>query len=803
MADPIVVVALALFASAALALAPITTALSVAASVALLREHARRSVIGLAIGALIVGGLRARAELDRASTIHRRATELLTPPARCEGEGVVVSSAVVMRGPEGAAKRRADPTATDPPAQARVEIEIDAGSCGGRKLEAPLRARVYGAPEELTRGDRVELLLDLAPVHLFLNEGLVDPRPSIARSGVAASGGAIEIRILRRSRSLRAFIDRARAHVRQRIEASFHPEAVALGRALVLGETDLDPADDEAFRQSGLSHLLAVSGTHLVIAVAGFAAALHALLIRITAISARVEAGRIAAAFAIPASWAYADFAGGSGSAIRAAAMLSVAMLARALGRRANAVRSFAWSLLILAAIDPLLACDVSFALSAAATAGLTVLQRPIAGAIVRGPLLVQKLLTAVATTLSAMIGCTPILTLLSPTLPLLGIAANLVAAPLGELAALPICLGHAILWWAPPAERGAALIGSGALLGVRTIARLCTETGAVLPIPRPTAAALATIAVASVAAWAAPSRAKRIGALLTGALGWLACEIGAARAGAPRGVLRISVLDVGQGDAALIDLPDGSAMLVDGGGFVGSPVDTGARVILPFLRARRRSRVDVVVLSHPHPDHFGGLASTLPAIEVGELWDSGQGEDQGAGPTYAGLLAGARARGVSVRRPTTLCGPARQIGGATVEVLAPCPTYAPDAGANDNSLVVRITYGGRSALLVGDAEHAEEALLVRLGAPRIQADFLKVGHHGSRTSTSPAFLAAVSPSFATISSGVRNRFGHPHPVALATLEARGVTIARTDRGGEIVWETDGEAIRTSRPAAD
>jgi competence protein ComEC len=270
-----------------------------------------------------------------------------------------------------------------------------------------------------------------------------------------------------------------------------------------------------------------------------------------------------------------------------------------------------------------------------------------------------------------------------------------------------------------------------------------------------------------------------------------------------PAGALRVTVLDVGQGDAALIDLPDGSAMLVDGGGFVGSPVDTGARVILPFLRARRRSRVDVVVLSHPHPDHFGGLASTLPAIEVGELWDSGQGEDQGAGPTYAGLLAGARARGVSVRRPTTLCGPARQIGGATVEVLAPCPTYAPDAGANDNSLVVRITYGGRSALLVGDAEHAEEALLVRLGALRIQADFLKVGHHGSRTSTSPAFLAAVSPSFATISSGVRNRFGHPHPVALATLEARGVAIARTDRGGEIVLETDGEAIRTSRPAAD
>src|SRR5262249_27428607 len=172
-----------------------------------------------------------------------------------------------------------------------------------------------------------------------------------------------------------------------------------------------------------------------------------------------------------------------------------------ALGRRPRPVRAFAWSLLVLAVIDPLLACDVSFTLSTAATAGLTVLQRPIAAVIVRGPWALKKLLGAVATTLSAMLGCTPTLTLLSPPLPILGIAANLVAAPLGELAALPICLAHAILWWAPPVEHGAALVGSGALLGVRAIARLTTETGAGLPIPPPPPAAPPAIAVALCAA--------------------------------------------------------------------------------------------------------------------------------------------------------------------------------------------------------------------------------------------------------------------------------------------------------------
>jgi competence protein ComEC len=136
------------------------------------------------------------------------------------------------------------------------------------------------------------------------------------------------------------------------------------------------------------------------------------------------------------------------------------------------------------------------------------------------------------------------------------------------------------------------------------------------------------------------------------------------------------------------------------------------------------------------------------------------------------------------------------------VEVLAPCPELHPDRGANDNSFVLRITHGARSVLLVGDAEHeAEEALLARYGAGALRADLLKVGHHGSRTSTRPEFLAAVSPTLATISCGVRNRFGHPHPEALSTLAARGVAVVRTDRGGGLTWETDGAEVRWARPS--
>jgi competence protein ComEC len=280
-----------------------------------------------------------------------------------------------------------------------------------------------------------------------------------------------------------------------------------------------------------------------------------------------------------------------------------------------------------------------------------------------------------------------------------------------------------------------------------------------------------------------------------------LVVEATAIHANKTTGLLRVRTLDVGQGDSLLVDLPDGTTMLIDGGGFMGSPVDTGTRVVLPVLRTMRRDRVDIVVLSHPHPDHFGGLASTIPSIEVGEFWDTGQGEDHGAGPVYARMMKDLRARNVPIRQPDRLCGK-HLIGGATIEVLSPCPGFVPDESANDNSFVLRISYGQRSVLLVGDAEAEAEHTLLARDPAALRADVLKLGHHGSRTSTTSAFLDAVAPNVALVCSGVRNRYGHPDPGVVRRLEDRGVTVARTDRGGDIVWETDGEHVRLLRPAA-
>jgi competence protein ComEC len=276
-----------------------------------------------------------------------------------------------------------------------------------------------------------------------------------------------------------------------------------------------------------------------------------------------------------------------------------------------------------------------------------------------------------------------------------------------------------------------------------------------------------------------------------------LLLEVAARRAGAPHGLLRVTFLDVGQGDSAIVDLPGGDAMVVDGGGLVGSPIDVGVRVLAPELRSRRRASLAAVVLTHPHPDHFGGLVAGLDAVGVSALWDTGEGEGEQLGGGYAAVLAAARSRGVAVVRPAQLCG-SRAIGGVEVDVLAPCPGYSPDRDANDNSFALRLVYGARAILLVGDAQREEEAALLATARGRLRADVLKVGHHGSATSSSPAFLAAVAPSEAVISVGRRNRFGHPHPATLAALSAAGARVWRTDVDGAVTVTTDGVGLDVS-----
>ncbi|MGD0682763.1 MAG: ComEC/Rec2 family competence protein [Terracidiphilus sp.] len=259
-----------------------------------------------------------------------------------------------------------------------------------------------------------------------------------------------------------------------------------------------------------------------------------------------------------------------------------------------------------------------------------------------------------------------------------------------------------------------------------------------------------------------------------------------------PRDALLVEAIDVGQGDSILLITPDGKTLLVDGGGFGGGPrqapqdFDIGEEVVSEVLWSRGIRRLDVVALTHAHSDHMGGLPAVLRNFRPSELW-VGNNPRFGA---YNDLLNEAASLDVPVR--SLHAGDAFPFGPTQVSVLAPFPNYQPGAvPTNNDSLVLRVAYGATSVMLEGDAEAPVEQAM--LSEPSLASTLLKVGHHGSITSTRPEFLARVHPECAVISCGLRNRYGHPRIEVLRELETARVRTFSTDISGVVCFRLDGK----------
>ncbi|HET9777163.1 MAG TPA: DNA internalization-related competence protein ComEC/Rec2, partial [Gemmatimonadaceae bacterium] len=573
-------------------------------------------------------------------------------------------------------------------------------------------------------------------------------------------------------------LSRVRARAARSIDRTFGDDA-PLARALLIADQHQIPTEmRDRYAAAGLIHMLSISGLH----VAVIAAAME-LLFQVARLSRKAS---LIGAFVTTAI--YVAVIGAPPPALRSAAMLGVGMASRMWQRPTSP-----WAAWALGAFVPLLAprtaIDVGYQLSVLGMGALVA-----AGALWRRHLAARvdgwkaKVGRELITSLIACAVTAPLVAWVFGRISLIAPVSNLVAAPIITLAQ-PIlflamlagpCEGiarfvagsvHPLLFafdwvaWRAATIPGASITVSTTLVTaiLAAIAAIALVAACVSRFPaRPAIAGMAAIATMAVAP-ALPMHASHD--------------------------VELHVLDVGQGDAILVRTDRGRWILVDAGpAWRGG--DAGRSTILPYI-LRRGGSLDAFVLSHPHTDHVGGAASVLTALHPHTYWDAAFA---GGSEGYIASLAAAKKKGIEWHRVHP--GDSVKVDGVVINFLAPDSAWT--VGLKDPNLastIASVRFGTVRFLLVGDAERGEEDWLLDHHKAELHADVLKVGHHGSSTSSSDEFLAAVNPEVAVISVGAGNMYGHPSVDVLAALARVGAEVLRTDEAGTVIIRTDGSHL--------
>jgi competence protein ComEC len=695
------------------------------------------------------------------------------------------------------------------PDRTRITLELTAAGAGGRLR--PVRGRllvtVPGSVAVLP-GDRLRLEARLRRPAGAHNPGGFDHERYLRAHGidlvafVPDATGIVVLAGPARAPVLRP-IGSLRERLRHFLAVRLGGEARGLMIALVLGDRGhVSQALDDDFRAAGVTHVLSVSGLHLAVAAFLCYAGLKRLLLLVPGLALRLEVRRVAALSAIPAVVFYTLLTGAAVATVRSAIMAIALFGAAAAGRSADHANAVGAAGIVILLWSPLSLFDPSFQLTFAAVIALAATAPLGARAAARVPgegrgaaALKWAARFGVAST-AALLATAPIAAIHFNQVAPAGLLGNFLVVPLAEMLVLPLGLGATLLapFWPALAALGVRLAGIGADLmawASHTVAHLAPSWR----VPAPTMLELACTYGALGLALVRGRRWARRGALACAAV--LALSV-AASAVAPRleRRLRVTFLDVGDADCALVELPGGEAMLIDAAGNMdgSGSFDPGEVLVAPALRARRVGRLARVIVTHPHPDHIGGLPHLLGEGLVGEVWDTGDYDENPAQERLRDALA---RRGVPRRR-------ARDLAAAGVELHVLHPRGEPDPGGkvNDNSLVLRLRYAGRTVLLLGDAEAAAEDALLALGPAALRADVVKVGHHGSRTSSGPALVAAAAPAVAVISASPRSRHGFPHPEVVERWRGAGARVLTTGQDGAITVTIDARgrlAVETAR----
>lgn len=654
-----------------------------------------------------------------------------------------------------------------------------------------LQVRLTNGIDPGRYGDRVLVSGRLRRPQPARNPGGFDARTYYASRGVHALMSVRDpasYRVTLRNRSFTwqtGVIDPLRNSIERTIDRTMRGDSAALLKGILLGARRQLPEDLlDTFKTIGLAHILAVSGLHVGL----ITLVIHTLLFVLRLPRPVVVAGTLAVLVL------YAFITNLTPSVIRATIMAALFLAGRLIDRQTDTVNILAVAAIVILLIWPTALFDLSFQLSFLATYAI------ITGYPRMKDLLPDRLSRSdrwwarwlrdgLLVSIAAQMGTLPVVAGTFYQVSWMSAIANLFIGPLvflnttfGVLTVLtgPLLIEVARLFSAVNALVLFVMIHlSTALSGVPT---------ALVKVPAPSGLFFASFYAAGLLLlWKPGGSRMRRARLGLAALSILLIGYSLL----PDRSLEITVLDVGQGDAIFVACPNGRTLLVDGG--PGPPAyDAGSRTIVPFLRAGGYRRVDMVIVTHPHLDHYGGLRAVVESMDVGEVLSSGVGSESGA---YRAWRETVDRHGIPYRtvvKGDTLAA----LGGVRGLFLHPDPVFlsgGAKTNANEASVVLRLSYGAFSMLLTGDIEEKAEAAVVRWPST-LKSTVLKSPHHGSSTSSGTAFLNAVDPKAVAVSAGMYNTFGHPSIYILEQYRQRGTTVYRTDRGGAVVIRSDGRS---------
>lgn len=619
----------------------------------------------------------------------------------------------------------------------------------------------------LRAAERWSLMVRLKRPHGTVNPHGFDVEAWLLANDLRATG---YVRSDDGNRRLQAFAGRAEDHVARARETirdrilnalSERPYAGVIAALAIGDERAIPSAQWLLFNRTGIGHLISISGLHVTF----FATLIGAIVFwtwkRSHALTLRLPARKAAAIAGVLAAFGYVLLAGFAVPAQRTLYMLTVAAVGLWLARPGTAAAVWCWALAVVLAYDPWASLTPGFWLSFGAV-GLLLYTG--VGRIGR----IASWRAAVGAQATITLGLIPLMLALFQQVSVVSPLANAVAIPVVTFIVVPLTLASIALPW-----DGLLSVAHQVFAWLAQLLEfLSAMPAAVWQQHAPPL--WATLAGAIGVLWLLAPRGVPGRAL---GLAWLAPLFVVAPPPPDPGTFRVTVLDVGQGLAVLIQTR-AHALLYDTGPRYNDTADAGNRIVAPMLRATGIRALDALVVSHQDDDHGGGALSLLQTVPIG--WLTSSLSEQNA------IVAAQRARGAPALR--CLAGARWTWDGVEFNTLYPFDaTYlVPTIRTNDLSCVIRITGPGGSVLLTGDIEARAESALLARDAAALRSDLLIVPHHGSRTSSTPAFIAAVRPAVAVYTPGYRNRFGHPRPEVVARYAAAGIRAYRTDYDGAL-----------------